>query len=129
MRDLTIEWRHYDKDGATCARCSATGQGLDEVIAELRDEFAPRGIRVVFVETRLAEEHMLESNIILFNGIPLEELLSGASASENACVSCSCLTGTETSCRTVEYDGKTYEEIPADLVRKAAYKALGLLQV
>lgn len=126
MTDLTIEWRHYEKEGATCVRCSATGMTLEEVISELRDELAGRGVRVAFVETKLGEEQIPESNIILFNGIPLEDLLSGATTSENACASCSCLTGTATSCRTVEYAGKTYEDIPAELIRAAAYKALGL---
>jgi len=128
MRELTIEWRHYDKEGATCVRCSATGQSLDEVVAALREELAPRGIRIAFTETKLTEEQIPESNLILFNGIPLEELLAGANFSENACPSCSCLTGTESSCRTVEFEGKFYEEIPADLIRRAAYIALGLHQ-
>lgn len=128
MKDLTIEWRHYVKEGATCARCSATGQSLEEVIAGLRDELSPQGVRIVFTETKLTEERISESNLILLNGIPLEELLAEATASENACQSCSCLTGTETSCRTVEFEGKTHEEIPADLIRAAAYKALGLGQ-
>lgn len=126
MRDLTIEWRHYDKEGATCVRCLATGQSLDEVVAALREELAPRGVRIVFTETRLTEEQISESNLILFNGIPLEELLVEAKASENACSSCSCLAETETSCRTVEFEGTTYEEIPADLIRRAAFKVLGL---
>ncbi|MBT1075332.1 DUF2703 domain-containing protein [Geobacter grbiciae] len=126
MKDLTIEWRHYDKEGATCIRCSATGQSLEGVIAGLRDELSPQGVRIVFTETRLTEERISESNLILLNGIPLEELLAEAQASENTCQSCSCLTGAETSCRTIEFEGKTHEEIPADLIRAAAYKALGL---
>uniref|UniRef100_A0A831TXQ8 DUF2703 domain-containing protein n=1 Tax=Geobacter metallireducens TaxID=28232 RepID=A0A831TXQ8_GEOME len=126
MGELTIEWRHYDKDGATCERCSATGQSLKEVVAALREELAPRGVRIVFTETRLTEEQLPESNLILFNGTPLEELLAGAKASESTCPSCSCLAGTETSCRTVELEGTTHEEIPADLIRRAAYRALGL---
>lgn len=126
MRELTIEWRHYDKEGTTCERCSATGQSLDEVVAALREELAPRGVRIVFTETRLTEEQLPESNLILFNGISLEEILAGAKAAENACPSCSCLAGTETSCRTVEFEGTTFEEIPADLIRRAAFKVLGL---
>ena len=128
MKNLTVEWRHYDKEGATCARCSTTGQSLEEVIAGLRDELSPQGVRIVFTETKLPEERISESNLILLNGIPLEELLAEATASENTCQSCSCLTGTETSCRTVVFEGKTHEEIPADLIRSAAYKALGLRQ-
>ena len=69
---------------------------------------------------------MAQSNLILFNGVPLEELLDGATADENACASCSCLTGSDTSCRTVQYGGSVYEDIPPELIRRAALKALGL---
>jgi len=126
MKELTIEWRHYEKEGATCLRCSATGKTLQEVVAELQRELAPQAVRISFTETKLTEGEIPESNMILFNGIPLEGLLSGAEASENPCASCACLTGQETSCRTVEYEGKTYEEIPEELIRKAVSKVLGL---
>jgi hypothetical protein len=125
MRELSIEWRHYEKEGATCLRCSATGKTLEEVVAELRAELAPRGIRITFTETQLTEGEIPLSNMILFNGVPLEELLIGAEVSENLCASCACLTGAETFCRTIEYEGKTYEEIPEELIRKAVYKIIG----
>lgn len=126
MKELIIEWRHYDKDGATCERCASTGKSVREVVSELTAELSVKGINVVFTETKLPEELMAQSNLILFNGTPIEDLLSEASASENSCESCSCLTGTDTSCRTVEFSGETHEEIPADLIRAATYKAIGL---
>lgn len=125
VKRLDIEWRHYEKKGATCLRCSATGKTLEEVVAELREELAPRGIRINFTETRLTEGEIPESNMILFNSVPLEKVLSGAGVSENLCASCACLTGTESFCRTIEYEGKTYEEIPEELIRKAVYKVIG----
>jgi hypothetical protein len=126
MSELSIEWRHYEKEGSTCLRCSATRKTLEDVVAELRTELAPQGIRITFTETKLTEEQIQESNMILFNGIPLEGLLSGVEASENPCASCACLTGRETTCRTVEYKGKTYEEISEELIRKAVSKVIGL---
>ncbi len=126
MRELNIEWRHYEKAGATCLRCSTTGKTLDEVIGELRDELSPQGIEITFIETKLTEEEIPQSNTILFNGVPLENLLPGADSSNNECRSCACLTGTETFCRTVEFEGRTYEEIPGELIRKAAYRAVEL---
>ncbi len=126
MKELAIEWRHYDKDGATCDRCAATGSSVKEVVAGLGNELAGRGVTVSFIETKLPEDQMTQSNLVLFNGVPLEEVLDNASADESHCSSCSCLTGSETSCRTVEYEGATYEEIPADLIRLAAFKAAGL---
>ena len=124
MKELVIEWRHYEKEGATCDRCSATGSSVAAVVSELTAELAGKGIAVKFLETPLPETMMAQSNLILLNGVPLEALLEQATAGENACLSCSCLTGSDTSCRTVEYEGKTHEEIPAELIRKAAYKAI-----
>jgi len=125
MKELIIEWRHYEKEGATCDRCAATGSSVKEVVAELIDELAGEGITVTFTETTLPEELMAQSNLILFNGVPLDAVLDNAAADENPCPSCSCLTGSETSCRTVEFEGETYEEIPGELIRKAAYKVIG----
>lgn len=117
-RSLTIEWRHYDKEGQTCDRCSATGKSVKEVVAALTAELAGQDVAVTFIETPLQEEQLPESNLILINGTPLEKILAEADASESHCASCSCLTGTDTACRTIEYNGKTYEEIPEELIRK-----------
>lgn len=125
MKKLTIEWRHYDKEGSTCDRCAATGSSTKEVVSKLIDELAEMGVIVSFTETLLPEELMAQSNMLLFNGEPLETILDNAAADENHCESCSCLTDSETNCRTVEYEGKTYEEIPEALIRKAIYKAIG----
>ena len=125
MKELTIEWRHYEKEGATCERCAATGSSVKEVVSELGNELAGKGITVTFTETPLPEESMAQSNLLLFNGVPLETILDNATADENHCPSCSCLTGSETSCRTINYEGRTYEEIPAELIRQAAYKVIG----
>ena len=124
MKSLVIEWRHYDKAGDTCDRCSSTGTTLSGVISELSRELEAEGITVTFTETLLPEEEMAQSNLILINGIPLESLLDDATSSENSCQSCSCLTGKETSCRTVEHHGDVYEEIPAELIRQAVYRSL-----
>ena len=126
MKEFTIEWRHYEKDGATCDRCAATGSSVKKTVSELSTELSGKGITVIFTETILAEEFMAQSNMILFNGVPLEAIQDNAAADENSCPTCSCLTGSETNCRTVEFNGKTYEEIPGELIRKAAHKALGL---
>jgi len=126
MKELNIEWRHYDKDGQTCDRCAATGASVREVVSGLSKELPEKGVTVTFTETLLSEELIPQSNMLLFNGVPLEAVLDNAAADENHCTSCSCLTGSETSCRTIKYEGETYEEIPEELIRKAAYKAIGL---
>lgn len=126
MKELRIEWRHYAKDGATCDRCAATGSSVAQVVGDLQQELSRRGITVIFSETLLPAERMAESNMVLFNGIPLEELLADTKARESECPSCSCLTGTATSCRAIEHAGVSHEEIPAELIRTAALLATNL---
>ena len=38
MKTLEIEWKHLDKEGATCIRCKDTGRTLAEVIKGLTRE-------------------------------------------------------------------------------------------
>lgn len=120
MKTLDIEWRHLDKDGRTCLRCSDTLQSLQQVIARLTAECEPRGVRIAYRETKLPLERLSQSNLILFDGIPLESVLSGASASENECLSCGDLCGQPSYCRTVSVGGHAFEAIPAALIRQAA---------
>ncbi|MDD2500055.1 MAG: DUF2703 domain-containing protein [Geobacter sp.] len=110
---IIIEWRHYDKAGATCDRCCGTGANLVSVV----DEYAQRGVAIELQETLLQFERISESNLVLINGVPLEELLAGATG-ESECVSCGCLAGSATSCRTVQCDGETFEELTPELIRK-----------
>lgn len=116
---VVIEWRHYDKAGATCDRCGDTGANLKQVIAE----YAGQGVLIELQETFLNEEQISESNLVLINGVPLEELLA-ATAGESDCPSCSCLTGSATSCRTLQCDGETFEELTPALLRKGIERML-----
>lgn len=122
METIHIEWRHYDKAGSTCDRCSDTGTHLKQVV----EEYARRGIAIELQETLLDASQLAESNMILMNGIALEELLAGASASESVCPSCSCLTGTAASCRTVHYQGITYEDLSPELISKGIETVLAI---
>jgi hypothetical protein len=126
MKTLHIEWKHYEKDGATCTRCGDTGQTLERAVGNLRGELAERNIALTFTETILSEQDIPESNSIFFNGAPLEALIPGAKTSENHCRSCSELTGRDTLCRTVEVGDALYEAVPETLIRQAAYRALDL---
>jgi hypothetical protein len=124
MRTLHIEWKHLDLDKGTCLRCSKTGKTLQQVISELKKELKEKNIQITFIETKLSEKKIQQSNMILIDGKPIESILSGAEIGENYCTSCSCLTGHETYCRTVSYKGETFEEIPEKLVRLAVFKTL-----
>lgn len=120
MKTLEIEWRHLDKDGRTCLRCSDTLQSLQQVIRQLGAECAPQDVHIVYRETKLPTEQLSQSNLILFNGVPLESVLLGASASESEYPSCGDLCGQPSVCRTVTIGGYTFEAIPASLIRQAA---------
>lgn len=126
MNHLTIEWRHLDDKGETCLRCSKTGKTLHQVITELKKELGAKNIKITFKETKLLKNQIEQSNMILINDAPLEQLLSNANVSQNYCSSCSCLTGSDAYCRTIEYKGKQYEEIPEKIIRSAILRAAGL---
>jgi len=123
MKTLEIEWKHLDVEGRTCSRCSDTGEAIQDVVEKLSKECEPFGWTLKFKETKLPEQKIKESNEVLFNGTPLEEILTEAKASNSFCDSCSKLLGKPTdSCRTLEYDGNTYEGIPSSIIRQAACK-------
>ena len=125
MTKLIIEWKHLDVVGDTCERCYDTGENLYNEIKRLKRVLQQKGIKVEFIETKLDDTQIPQSNVILFNGVPIEEVLE-IKVSENYCESCSNLVGVETYCRTVVFEGNEYEDIPAKAIRKAAYKVLGL---
>jgi hypothetical protein len=129
MKKLTIEWLHLDveTDGeaTTCVRCAGTGEALADVVEALAHECRPTAVEISFKETKLAPSEVSRSNLVLVNGVPIEDVLPGASSSQNACQSCCELIGRETDCRTVEYGGETYETIPAALIRQAACAVAG----
>jgi len=122
MKRLEIEWRHLDKEGKTCDRCADTGETVRRVFEDLSRELRPAGWEVAFKETLLTENEIPESNLILLNGVPIEEILPGTRKSENCCASCGELLGAPTMCRTIEHGGLTYEAIPASLIREAVYQ-------
>jgi hypothetical protein len=110
MKQLQIEWRHLGDRTATCSRCAATGRALDDVMGDLADELTERGVRLVFTETVLGADDVAASNVLLFNGVPLEQVVQGARAAESHC-------------GTVKYAGQVYEDLPAGLIREAALTA------
>jgi len=123
---LVVEWRHVGESvDATCERCAATGRTLAAVVEEIRPMLSARRIRVRVTETVLPPERIAESNTILFNGVPIEDLLDEVRVEMTPCVSCSCITGTDASCRAIVCGEDTHEAVPADLIRRAALRAVG----
>jgi hypothetical protein len=122
---LEIEWKHFAVGDATCERCGKTGDSLTSVVEELRREFAPAGVKVNLTETLLDKTRIAESNEILMNGTKIKDLLA-AGVVPTDCPSCSTLAGESTCCRAIEIGNERYEDIPPEMIRKAAYQALGV---
>jgi len=123
---LEIEWKHFAVGDATCERCGNTGDALRVALEELRSKFAPAGVKINLTETLLDKTRIAESNEIRMNGVLIEDLLAAGVVSTD-CPSCGTLTGESTCCRAIEVDNKRYEDIPSDLIKKAAYRALGII--
>lgn len=112
MKTLTIDWKHLDKEGATCVRCTDTGRTLDELAKDLSRAWEASGIRIEFKETCLGAGEIRQSNRILFNGKLLEDIIPGATAGESSCASCCIMIGKDAVCRTVGHEGTVYESVP-----------------
>jgi hypothetical protein len=123
-RRLEIEWKHFAVGDATCERCGNTGEALHTAIEELRREFAPAGVKINLTETVLNKTRIAESNEIRMNGVLLEDLLAAGVVSTE-CPSCGTLAGESTCCRAIEIENERYEEIPVEMIKQAAYRALG----
>ena len=122
---LEIEWKHFAVGDATCERCGITGEDLRRVVEELRHEFAHAGVKIHLTETLLDKTRIAESNEIRMNGMLIEDLLAAGVVSTD-CPSCGTLAGESTCCRAIEIGDVQYEAIPAELIKKAAYLALGV---
>lgn len=127
MKTLNVRWqRLVDDRGATCDRCSSTGDAVEKAAGKLLLSLRPLGIEIVLEKTELSPSVFgrdpLESNRIWIDGIPLEEWLSASTGSSRCCSSCG-----DSDCRTVTVEGRTYEAVPAHLIVKAGLIAASRL--
>lgn len=125
MKDLIIEWKHLDKEGNTCKRCSDTEVSLLKAIKELKEKYKTKGIRISYKETKLDESEIQKSNSVLLNGIPIEDLLDNTKSVDTPCNSCCELIGSSVSCRALDCQGQITEDIPVDLIKSAVKNLLG----
>jgi hypothetical protein len=82
-------------------------------------------VKINLTETLLDKTRISESNEIRMNGMLLEDILAAGVVSTD-CPSCGTLAGESTCCRAIEVDNERYEDIPAELIKKAAYRILGI---
>lgn len=124
MTTLKIEWRHLDVDDETCDRCYDTGENLFHEVKRLNKVLVTKNISIKLIDTKLSAHDVLQSNTLLINDVPIENIID-VKVSTNYCKSCSSIIGKDSYCRTVIYDGNEYEDIPAKAIRQAVYKVLG----
>ncbi len=122
--EIVIEWKHIGKDVEnTCVRCGETGLAVLKAVADIRPGLESEGIKVRIVETVIPDDEINESNCILFNGVPIEDLIEEMSVKLTPCTSCACITGQdEVECRAVEVGGTLHEAIPVELILRVIRK-------
>lgn len=122
---LEPEGKHLAAGAVTCERCGKTGDSFKSVVEELRGEFALAGVKVNLTGTLPDKTRIAESNEIRMNGTLIEDLLAAGVVSTD-CPSCGTLAGESACCRAIEIGNERYEDIPPEMIRKAAYRALGV---
>ncbi|MBN2851804.1 MAG: DUF2703 domain-containing protein [Clostridia bacterium] len=114
---IVIDYLYLDLE--TCERCIGTDQVLDEVMMTLTPAISMVGYKVVYNKTEMktaaiAEQYkFLSSPTIRVNGRDICQ-----SVSENNCGCCSEISQTDVDCRVFEYDEKTYEIPPKEMLAK-----------
>ncbi len=112
---VLVEYLYLDL--SSCERCIGTDKILDEVMDIITPTLNLSGYSVEYnkveMETKeLAERYgFLSSPTIRVNGKDI-----CASVEENSCGCCSDISGTEVDCRVFEYDGKTFEVPPKEMI-------------
>jgi hypothetical protein len=119
MTNIVIEWKHFDKAGNTCVRCSITGSAIQQALEELKDDLIKNKVNVSFKETKLSENEIQASNSILLNGILLEDLLTETKRVDTNCKSCCEMIGSNIDCRALSCRGQITEDVPVELIKKA----------
>ncbi len=119
MKTLVIEWKRLlDEQKKTCERCGSTEQEVEKAVQSLVQELKPFGIEVSLVKKAIDPESfkkdVLQSNKILIAGRTMEDWLGAGTGQSSCCGPCG-----DSECRTIEFNEKTYETIPAELIVKA----------
>ena len=114
-KKVTIEYLYLDLN--TCDRCIGTDQILDEIIETITPTLKLAGYEIQYnkiemkTEKTAREFKFLSSPTIRVNGRDI-----CTSVKENSCGCCSDISGTDVDCRVFEYNGKTYEIPPKEML-------------
>lgn len=122
-KNVVIEYLYLDLQ--TCDRCIGTDFVLDEVITAITPAMRLAGFDVEYnkIEMKTAElaerYRFLSSPTIRVNGRDICQ-----SVAENSCGCCSEISGIDVDCRVFEYNGKSYEVPPKEMLAKAILGAV-----
>ncbi len=126
QKTLIVKWQRLVNNGDTCPRCGSTEDELNKAIKLLKKSLKPLGVEVVLDKIEMSmdefKKNPTESNSIRFNGIKMEDAIGAESGKSKCCDVCG-----DEECLTVDYDGTTYETIPADIIIKAGLTAASRL--
>jgi len=121
---LHVTWqRLVDDTGVTCSRCRETETRLDEAVTVLRPLLSGQGIEIILRKKRILplafNQDPLASNIISIEGKPLESWLQAETGRSPCCDVCG-----DNECRTLSFEGKTYEAVPVELIIRGLLRAV-----
>jgi len=121
---LHVTWqRLVENTGLTCSRCHETEACLDEAIGALRPLLSGQGIEIILQKKRILplafNRDPLASNIISIEGKRLESWLQA----ETGRSPCGDVCG-DNECRTLSFEGKTYEAVPVELIIRGLLRAV-----
>ncbi|PTD93396.1 hypothetical protein C9439_07465 [archaeon SCG-AAA382B04] len=139
--ELVIDFLYIDL--SECGRCQSSDKKLDEAIRELREQIHRKNINSIKInktkissDKKAKEHNLIRSPTLRINGQDIEEIVNDEyNIKENYCPSCSNVAGTEcyeitgegeNQCRVFKYKGKTYENIPKQMIKEAIKKELNI---
>ena len=119
-KEKKVEVEYLYLDLHSCDRCIGTDRVLDDVISKLTPMLEMAGYAVNYTKVEMENEEMaishrfVSSPTIRVNGRDI-----ALSVQESPCGCCSDISGTEVDCRVFEYDGKSYEIPPKEMLTEA----------
>jgi hypothetical protein len=127
-RRLHIEWRQGGSLRRTCPCANETWSNLERVVVELRRELSSLGISVSATQVLPQQQIGRAVQGLLFNHVPLEELLPELRILDRYCPSCEAQCGESVLCPTVIAEGVEYRSLPPFLLRRAILTSVGMMQ-
>jgi hypothetical protein len=122
-KKVAVEYLYLDLH--SCDRCIGTDRVLDDVISKLAPVLEMAGYTVNYTKVEMENEEMaifhrfVSSPTIRVNGRDI-----ALSVQESPCGCCSDISGTNVDCRVFEYDGKSYEIPPKEMLTEAIMAAV-----